>query len=76
MTRRHNTVCTVIEYVLSQQTGWLTTAEVAERVNRLSPLNVAGSEASHREVRNKLQTLWRDGRVHRDGRGYSWRWRP
>jgi hypothetical protein len=77
-TRRHRDICNIIEYVLSRDERWLTTAEITKRVNRLSPLTGNIIIAGPREVRLKLHTLHRDGRVRqtRDGRGYSWKWRP
>jgi hypothetical protein len=81
MSLRHNTIRLLIEYVLSQNHwhgGWLTTKEIVGWINQMSPLNQPGAEASVREVRLKLHTLFRDGLVHRSssGRGYSWKWRP
>jgi hypothetical protein len=78
-THRQRTVRDAIELVLSQQTRWLETAAVAELVRpHIDSIDAAFFTTSTREIREKLQTLWRDGKVHRtrDGRGYSWRWRP
>jgi len=53
-------------------TGWISTTEVARRVNE----HVSDSYAY---IRSKLHQLQRRGLVHQSPRGqlgYSWRWRP